>query len=318
MLLSNFRTINVVKQTMSDFPPYICMFYIQFYYARVGIDGIILLMINASDYKQHPCLRYHSVLDALCRPLRNLGVTFFAYTAVDSAGRAYCLGSKADYAAEYLKRNYAKSDIHTQPENVTKQYTYHFWDYVKLELQAKQIYEMAAAFNQGHTLTITRNEKEMTHCYHFSGAIADVSLNQRYLDKMDLLHSYVDFFDRCLADIPEISAIYQHPTNLANPQQSIKKEFKIITENPRYMNLPTQATTNLRFQHASRYYLTDSERQCLYWLYRGKSADMIAEIMQVTRKTIERHIASIKEKYGCYTLFQLGGKITESGLADFL
>jgi DNA-binding NarL/FixJ family response regulator len=50
----------------------------------------------------------------------------------------------------------------------------------------------------------------------------------------------------------------------------------------------------------------------------GKSAQMISEINLVSRKTIERNIASIKEKLGCNTLFQMGIVLAENKLSYFL
>ena len=65
-------------------------------------------------------------------------------------------------------------------------------------------------------------------------------------------------------------------------------------------------------------YLTPMELECIRWLHKGKSAELISEILGKSRKTIERQIASIKRKYNCYTLFQLGQKIIEDGLGDWL
>jgi len=268
--------------------------------------------------EQNPSLKYHVVIEALSRSLRQMGITFFAYTALDDLGNAYCLGSKADYAAEYLKRELANNDIHYRANTCSKQLHYHFWDFAALDKNAKALYRMAAEFDQGHTLTITRNDKLMTHCYHFSGRVSDVGLNQRYIDKLDILHAYIDFFQNCLIDVPEVSSIYQHPVKVANKQALEEKSVNIFTGDPRQMNLNEEAHSELRFKHLSRYYLTENERRCLYWLHRGKPSEMIAEILGVTRKTVERYVASIKEKYGCYTLFQLGQKITEHGITEFL
>ena len=280
--------------------------------------GKVMVMMSTKHSQQHPCLEHHALLERLCRPLKSLGVEFFGYTAVDLEGRAYCLGSKPDYAAEYLKQNHAQNDVHHRTDNIDKQKRYHFWDYAQLDKNAEALYQMASKFDQGHTLTITRTTPELTRCYHFSGRLADSSLNQRYLEKMDCLHAFMDYFDDCLNEMPEVAAIYQHPVILQTSEQKEAQPPTPVGCDPRTVDLAAHAQNPLCFKRSKRYYLTRPERRCLYWLHRGKSSEMIAQIQGVSRKTIERHIASIKEKFGCYTLFQLGQKIAEMGLTEFL
>lgn len=269
-----------------------------------------------NDQIKHPCLTHHKVLDTICKPLQALGVNFFGYTALSQQGEAYCLGSKSDYAAAYLESNHVRSDVHYRPAFRTKQFHYHFWDFVKLDPKAESLYHMAAQFDQGHTLTVMRFDDTMTHCFHFSGSLHDTGLNQRFLEKMDLVHSFIDYFDDCLVNMPEVSAIYQYPTQIKTARND--KSFKVIENNPKIISLPDVAKDELRFKHGASYYLTALERKCVSWLRQGKSADLIADILGVSRKTIERHIASIKRKYDSYTMYQLGEKIAVAGLADLL
>jgi DNA-binding CsgD family transcriptional regulator len=265
---------------------------------------------------KHPCLTHNNVLSDICKPLAGLGVNFFGYTALEQSGNAFCLGSKKDYAEAYLAHHHVKSDVHYRPTFKTRRYHYHFWDFVHLDNEAAELYSMAAEFDQSHTLTVMRFDEEMTHCFHFSGSLHDVGINQRYLEKMDAVHSFIDYFDHCLQNVPEVAAIYDFPTHLMNPVK--EKSFTIVESDPRLLLLDNAAQQELRFKNANKYYLTDGERQCLSWLRKGKSADMIAIILGVSRKTIERHISSIKQKYQCTTMYQLGEKINASGISEWL
>jgi len=289
--------------------------YKKFFICTNASDNILITM-TIHDQIKHPCLTHHQLLDSICTPVKELGVTFFGYTALSQDGEAYCLGSKYDYAAAYLQSNHVTSDVHYRPAFKTKRFHYHFWDFVKLDTRAESLYRMAAEFNQGHTLTVMRFDEEITHCFHFSGNLNDTLLNQRFLEKMDSLHAFMDYFDDCLQNVPEIAAIYDYPTHLQPTNQD--KPFTIIENDPRVISLPTTAKQELRFKHGSRYYLTLNERKCISWLRQGKSAEMIADIFGVSRKTVERHIAAIKRKYDSYTLYQLGEKICAAGLAGLL
>ncbi|KTD24923.1 helix-turn-helix transcriptional regulator [Legionella maceachernii] len=266
---------------------------------------------------ENPSLASHHVLKEVCTPLKTLGVHFFGYTAVDIEGNAFCLGSKPDYAAEYLRRNHARNDVHCHSESTQKQFHYDFWDYLEMTKNNQELYQMAAAFNQGHTLTITKHDADMTHCYHFSGQLTDSRINQRYLEKLDSLHAFIYYFNDCMKTIPELAAVYQLPVNIDRTAKQQKK-INLVHDDPREMDLETEAKTRLHFKHGSRYYLNSKERECLQWLRLGKSAALIAEINKVSRKTIERYVESIKTKYNCYSMIQLGEKIAASGLTTFL
>ena len=273
--------------------------------------------MKVQQLSKNPSLANHSVLDEVCAPLKNLGVNFFGYTAIDVDNNAYCLGSKPDYAAEYLRRNHAQNDVHHHSSTAKNQFHYDFWDYLDMERHTEELYQMAAAFDQGHTLTITGHDDDMTHCFHFSGHMTDTSMNQRYLEKMDSLHAFISYFKNCLRNIPELTAVYELPINI-EPSENTHKKVVAISNDPRQLDLLNTATNRIRFKDQSNYYLSERERECLKWLRLGKSAALIAEIKNVSYKTVERYIEASKKKYDCYTLYQLGEKIAASGLTTFL
>jgi len=207
---------------------------------------------------QHPCLVHNELLQGICKPLSSLYINFFGYTAVDNNGDAYCLGSKPSYALEYLRNKKVTQDIQHRPFKPSKQLKYDFWDFKNIIGDAQKIYEMAAKHNQSHTLTITRHDSQLTHCYHFSGSVNDHGINQRYLDKMDLLHAFIERFDDSLKNIPEISSIYDYPTQAGFKSDS--QEVMKVFGNPRDISLQQYAQYTLEFKHFNQYYLTKKER----------------------------------------------------------
>jgi DNA-binding CsgD family transcriptional regulator len=271
--------------------------------------------MNINNHAFHPCLKHHDAYTQVSSPLEKLGVKFFGYTAVDALNRAYCLGSEANYASQYLQREHVAKDIQYFDDEASQKPSYLFWDYANLTNDEKKVYRLAHEHKQGHTLTITKHTKLMTHCYHFSGHIDDENINQRFLEEMDFLHSFIDYFDHCLTHIPEISSIYKHPINVLD--KTSKHDVILINNDPRALDLD-EATSSIRFKNFSSYYLTEKERACLYWMQFGKSFPMIAEIMDLSVKSIERHVSSIKRKYECYSLYQLGQKVAATGMNDLL
>lgn len=277
---------------------------------------MISRMLN-SVIENHPCLKYNDLLQYVCKPLQEYGITFFGFTAIDKEGAHYCLGSKPEYAKQYLLKNLVQEDIQYRPQQINGHLHYYFWDFIQLSTGASEIYQMAANFDQSHTLTIVRHDEDMTRCYHFSGQLNDDTISQRYLSYLDGLQSYIEYFDNCLEKMPELRRIFDYPYLTDLTKQSITP-ISIIKDDPRKVQLAEQANTGLCFIDYSKYYLTAKERRCLYWLYRGKSAEMTSQILNVSRKTVERHIANIKQKYNCYTQFQLGIHISQNKLTHLL
>lgn len=274
--------------------------------------------MKTSLISNNPSLANPDILAQICSPLKTLGVSFFGYTAVDINGNAYCLGSKPDYAEEYLRRNHVHNDVHYRTNNFNKNFYYDFWDYLELDKRTQELYRMAAAFNQGHTLTITQHTENLTHCFHFSSDLANQGINQKYLEKMDCLHSFIYYFKDCLVTIPEIADVYNNPVRINNSKRISKKIYFNCLNQNNYTNIAEIASKTLYFKDQKTLFLTKKELDCLKWLHLGKSAALIAEIKDVTSKTVERYIESCKKKYNCRTLYQLGERIAETGLVKFL
>lgn len=55
--------------------------------------------------------------------------------------------------------------------------------------------------------------------------------------------------------------------------------------------------------------ITPKELSCLYALSLGHSAKGVAEQLNISSRTVEKHIAHLKEKLQCNTLFELGMKM---------
>ena len=63
-------------------------------------------------------------------------------------------------------------------------------------------------------------------------------------------------------------------------------------------------------------YVTKREMECLLWLHHGKTFEDIAQILQITERTVRAHVNSVKEKLKCQTMFQLGEKINQFKLIE--
>lgn len=60
------------------------------------------------------------------------------------------------------------------------------------------------------------------------------------------------------------------------------------------------------------------QRECLFFLLRGKSAEQIAKILQLSKRTIETYIEAIKEKLNCKTKAEIYAEAIERGYLNII
>jgi DNA-binding CsgD family transcriptional regulator len=61
-------------------------------------------------------------------------------------------------------------------------------------------------------------------------------------------------------------------------------------------------------------YLTEREFECINYLTRGKTAEEIAIILNISKRTVETHVNNIKRKMNCYNQFRLGYLLGRIGI----
>lgn len=58
------------------------------------------------------------------------------------------------------------------------------------------------------------------------------------------------------------------------------------------------------------------EKECLYWLCQGKTAEETAMILGIAYSTVLSYIRNLKIRLGCNTLAEVICKVSHAGLMD--
>ncbi len=64
--------------------------------------------------------------------------------------------------------------------------------------------------------------------------------------------------------------------------------------------------------------ISKREADCLFYLIRGKTAKEIAIILFISKRTVEKHLESIRIKFNCESKSQVISKAIEMGFVDYL
>ncbi len=259
--------------------------------------------LRVRDYKQrilraHPSFTSPDDIRILCRPLEALGIVHFSHIHVDLMRRISFLAKNPNFLSSYLERDFQKFDIcNLTPEH---QESYYIRDLQMVTGETKQLQDEFNAHGFGHSFTITQSSKTGIDYYNFGAKLGNHQINQLYLQKLDLIKQFIQYFRNKVSQHKSLLDAYQ----LTLPLHQQDCGFQMAT---------SVSTVALEYEDTSRIYvpgtntyLTLREVECLSWLAKGKTQDEIALILNISSRTVRAHINATKEKLHCVNQFQLG------------
>lgn len=258
-------------------------------------------MPSRKQISNHPAFTYAAELKAICEPLHLLDIAYFSHVRVDSSHRVAGLGLEPKFVKLYIEKKYYNFDIHmlkfTQPEQFI------LWDAIDIDKESKQMDDDFQHLGMGHTFSIIQNHGKHVDCYHFGAKRGFTGINQRYLQNIDLLKKFINYFNHKVMTSKELSEAYNIKFAIDTTHGGYFTKNDLC--DAIYNEFINKITTD-RFYLENNRYLTLREFHCLYWLSQGKTFLEIAIILSISERTVKFHIQSIKEKFSCDTLFQLG------------
>lgn len=104
----------------------------------------------------------------------------------------------------------------------------------------------------------------------------------------------------------------EHRNSIANSFISIKNhDTEIITG---ITDLPKQYL----LQRYSKYGLTFRESECLFYLTRGMTVNMIAKCLAISPRTVEKFVSKLKTKLNCHSKSELLNKMIQDGSINII
>lgn len=269
------------------------------------------------SFKNHSILKSATYIQEICAPLKNYGVDLFIYSKSFSNGKYIFLTTNPEWSEHYVPNvynlNYAQN--HLFQESIQTNYL------ISPELYPQnptfKIAKEKFGFNGGFMMPF-QNKSYREVCY-FGSSNPNFNYHNFFLQNIDVMTIFKSYFKEKSADIikavekeklPSITEYLQGINIDINPQHllplpsEIKKQLLPILSSTRHY---------LPYDPEGRY-LTNSERNCVNWLLKGKTADEIAIINGVSRRTIETYITRMKDKFNCNKTISLIFTLTKFGL----
>lgn len=247
-------------------------------------------------------------------PLRHLKISYFLFVREFASGERLWLTSHGAWTEHFYKHEYYQASAFENPEEIRPSGIFP-WEF----LRSQEIYRDARDnFGIGSGITVVENNHSKIDFFHFGSSATAGETHQSLLENIAPISCFTKYFtnqakplikmaEANMVNIPKPAGTHKIPP-VDVTSDNINNFFKEIGNGKFYLH-----------SEMGNEYLTRKEVEVLKWCIQGKSAEEVAHLMNVSKRTVEAHLESAKQKLNCYKQFQLGYKLALSGfLPDLL
>lgn len=233
----------------------------------------------------------------ICKPLQNyLGIKCFGYLRLynDCSFLTLINGHK-----EYITKHHETiktQDLHfTDTMKATSEGRPHFLLWPKNHKKLPPILSLLNDHNIWHGLSIYYRHKEYIECFSFAFDKNDACKSQFYLRHFQLLAKFCDYFKIQAKDLIDCSdknklAKYQNKFDISYlvELEENRKKFLAEISDKQYYKLVSQSGKLVN--------LTKRESDCIKIFMQNRTAKEIAATLNISPRTVEHYIESVKQK----------------------
>lgn len=233
-------------------------------------------------------IKYDRNIRKICSPLTDcLGIPFFTYYSIDQKGNFTILSNypeQEDFF--YSEKLYLTSPYLTAPDLMRSGAIL-----VECTPDSNYLDMMEQRFKMHDVFLILEKHDDSLEGYIFSVKSNDSRGPTVYLNNFELLKKFGRYFIKEAE--PIIGKMKADRYNL------VKAKGQAFWE--RDLDEPLSSTTNSQIQNFLKAIspLSLREHQCLDLFLQGKTAQATAEILGLSRHTVEHYFENIKNKLGC-------------------
>lgn len=228
---------------------------------------------------RHPIFTTIQHVCEIIRPLNKLGISYFTYTRSEDDGSRIYLSSHANIMENYFsKKLYLNGNTEAKPSKYHSQII--FWD----TLLNQNIFKFSRSQNVDYGIYIIKAHNTYCEFFGFATKKGNVNIINTYLNQLDTLKKFIDYFLEKA----------QFLVKQVEEQKIILPFRKLIAKNNQLLH---QAAFSKR------------QSECVDLLLSGKTTKEIANHLQLSPRTIEHYINTIKNKFGCKNKTELAVKL---------
>lgn len=246
--------------------------------------------------KNHPALYAPKHVQNICKPLfQNSLINYFEYVKVYNNGKGVRLDTKNGFLP-YLHRNNNYLDLNTLDKNNRIQF-------ISMNCLPSGIDERSLStinlfsnkFDLDNIFTFRKNSGDVLELASFGTSRGkDWSIANYYYSHIDYLENFIRYFKTQAKNIIEL---LEKPHNILTFNRHTNHvEYFSSTNNQNKSNIFINVWTD---SYADTVSLTRREWDCMKLLAHGKTAKETAYVLNISYRTVESYIDTLKHKLHC-------------------
>lgn len=248
---------------------------------------------------------------------QHFAITHFSYIKCLADGSHFGLNTHNEWLKHFYLNRYKEYDVfyHSIDAYVSGVF---LWSCIKEQASFIGFREHSGI---DHGITLVDKQPKSCEFYNFATRHANHAIINFYLNNLDILWRHTFYFKEKAAKLIKKAEKDRFILPRCNP----KKEKSILILDSAQDTFRQQAVSTSPIK---RYYLlsgnwdvylTEPEARSCYYLLQSKSIKEIAQLMILSPRTVENHLAKIKIKLDCSTKSELVKKLkTETNLSKIL
>lgn len=252
----------------------------------------------------HPSITHAQDLAEICKPLSIFNITSFANARIDSQGGFSSLCNQPDYLLHYIAKGYHYADVSAR-KNKFDLGNYLIWDLMECYAETEKMLNDAAEFHYRHIFTIIKPGENHTDFYHFGTHLNSPKINQWYVNHLNELSLFIDYFNEKISQSKDLSLGYDITISMIDQPENCHIKLDPTFD---YLHQKKQEFQDDISKRRGDKSLSFRQIECLKLLVKGYSAKAIAKELHLSPRTIEDYLSILKSKLQTKNLAELIAK----------
>lgn len=248
----------------------------------------------------------------LCAPLERLKIKFFSHVRIFPNNDVSILCTDGDVVQKCAESGHFQAARYNKKPGYFES-GYYLWENDILADHEKEHAKVLKKCGLGNGFTIVRQEDEYCDYFHFASTPDNDAINNFYLNNIDLLEKFVLYFEQKTKELRLM--VDKMPISMKQVEEGDFSEqaadFVDPAEREAFI-IDINQDSLIALNDPSTMSLTSRQKQCVYWLLKGKTAWETARILNLSQRTVEHYLQNIKAKLNCRTKFELISKVLKS------